>query len=165
VIWHNSTGNAKQRHPLGNPFFSSCDQGPSGVFKVSGTKMTNVVRLVPRDRLRQDAGPIAAIYRNLGVQSADQVVGRALTELQQAMATVAQLLRDGLWDDLPRQLRRVERMATHLGMVTFATIAADLRACLEADDPTALHAVWARLERAAERSLAADDGGWVQSGD
>jgi hypothetical protein len=127
--------------------------------------MTNVVRLAPRDRLRQDAGPIAAIYRNLGVQAADQVVGRALAELAQATATAAHQLRDGLWDDLPRQLRRVERMATHLGMVTFATVAADLRACLDDGDPTALHAVWARLERAAERSLSAEDGGWARSRD
>jgi hypothetical protein len=127
--------------------------------------MTNVVRLVPRDRLRQDAAPIAAIYRNLGAQAADQVVGRALAELSAATTTVAVQLRDGQWDDLPRQLRRVERMATHLGMLTFASVAGDLRACLDDGDETALHAVWARLERAAERSLAAEDGGWVQSGD
>lgn len=136
-----------------------------GLVEVSGTEMTNVVRLVPRDRLRQDAGPIASIYRNLGVQAADQVVGKALAELALATSAAAAQLRGGLWDDLPRQLRRVERMATHLGMVTFAAVASDLRACLDDGDETALHAVWARLERAAERSLAAEDGNWVQSGD
>ncbi len=127
--------------------------------------MDNVVRLQPRDRLRQDAGPIAAIYRNLGTQAADAVVGKALAELAAATAAVAAQLRDGLWDDLPRQLRRVERMATHLGMVTFAAVAGDLRGCLDDGDDTALHAVRARLERAAERSLSAEDGDWVRSGD
>ena len=34
----------------------------------------NVYRLRPNDRVRQDAEPIATIYRNLGTTSAEQVV-------------------------------------------------------------------------------------------
>jgi hypothetical protein len=35
-----------------------------------------VLALVPKERLRQDAEPIAAMYRNLGTQAAEQVVTR-----------------------------------------------------------------------------------------
>jgi hypothetical protein len=116
--------------------------------------MSNVVALCPRDRLRQDAGPIATIYRSLGTEAAEQVVTRALGELSLATAAVAAQMRDGEMTDLPRQLRRLQRMAEHLGMVTFATITGDLRLCVEGGDSTAIHAVWARLQRAADRSLA-----------
>jgi hypothetical protein len=116
--------------------------------------MSNVVALLPRDRLRQDAAPIAAIYRSLGTDAAEQVVTRALAELTLATAAISAQMRDGEVADLPRQLRRLQRMADHLGMVTFATITCDLRQCVEIGDGTATYAVWARLQRAAERSLA-----------
>jgi diphthamide synthase (EF-2-diphthine--ammonia ligase) len=59
-------------------------------------------------------------------------------------------------DELPQQLRRLQRMAQHLGMVSFAAIAGDARQCLDAADETGFAAVWARLLRVAERSLASD---------
>lgn len=115
-----------------------------------------VLSLVPKERLRQDAEPIAAIYRNLGTQAAEQVVTRALAELALMMAGVSRKVAAGEVDDLAHQLRRLQRMAQHLGMVSFAGIAADARACTEAADATGFAAVWARLLRVAERSLASD---------
>jgi hypothetical protein len=116
----------------------------------------NVVALRPKEHVRQDAEPIATIYRNLGTASAEQVVTRALGELALAMAGLAQQVRHSDLDDLDRQLRRLQRMAAHLGMVSLGHVAGDARVCLSRGDATAFAAVWARLMRVAERSLASD---------
>ncbi|OYU41499.1 MAG: hypothetical protein CFE33_04225 [Pseudorhodobacter sp. PARRP1] len=118
--------------------------------------MHNVVALRPKERVRQDAEPIATIYRNLGTSGAEQVVTRALGELALTMAGLATQVRAHELGDLTRQLRRLQRMAENLGMVSLGVVSGDLRACLDGADSTAFAAVWARLLRIAERSLASD---------
>ncbi len=116
----------------------------------------NVVMLRPRERVRQDAEPIATIYRNLGTTSAEQVVTRALAELALTMAGLTNQVRTHELTDVARQLRRLQRMSENLGMISLGLVAADARACLERADSTSFMAVWARLMRIAERSLAPD---------
>jgi len=116
----------------------------------------NVVMLRPDDRVRQDAEPIATIYRNLGAASAEQVVTRALTELALTMAGLASQVKAREMSDMDRQLRRLQRMSENLGMVSLGMIAGDVRQCLARSDVTSFTAVWARLLRVAERSLATD---------
>lgn len=118
----------------------------------------NVVALCPRDRVRQDAEPIALLYRNLGTASAEQVVTRALGELALSMAGMAAQVRAHDLADLTRQMRRLQRMAENLGLISLSEIAGDVRACLDRGDPTAFAAVWARLMRVAEQSLAGGAG-------
>ena len=118
--------------------------------------MDNVVALRPKERVRQDAEPIATIYRNLGTSSAEQVVTRALGELALTMSGLATQVRARDMGDLLRQLRRLQRMAENLGMVSLGVVAGDLRICLDRSDATAFAAVWARLLRIAERSLSSD---------
>ena len=116
----------------------------------------NVVMLRPNDHVKQDAEPIATIYRNLGAASAEQVVTRALTELALTMAGLASQMRAQELGDMDRQLRRLQRMSENLGLVSLASIAGDVRDCLGRNDVTSFAAVWARLLRVAERSLATD---------
>ena len=119
---------------------------------------TNVVALRPNDRVRQDAEPIATIYRNLGTTSAEQVVTRAVTELAVTMSGLAAQVQARDLANMTRQLRRLQRMSENLGLVSLGLIAADVSLCLERSDVTAFSAVWARLLRVAERSLSADRG-------
>ena len=116
----------------------------------------NVFVLRPNDRVKQDAEPIATIYRNLGAASAEQVVTRALTELALTMAGLASQVKAREMSDMDRQLRRLQRMSENLGMVSLGRIAGDVRDCLARSDATSFGAVWARLMRVAERSLATD---------
>ena len=118
--------------------------------------MNNVVALRPKERVRQDGEPIATMYRNLGTASAEQVVARALGELALTMSGLANQVRDHELGDLIRQSRRLQRMAENLGLISLGLVAADLRVCLDSKDVTAFAAVWARLLRIAERSLAHD---------
>lgn len=123
-----------------------------GEADMSGT----VTVLRPIERVRLDAAPIAAIYRNLGPGGAEQVVSRALGEVALTLAALAELVRHHDFADMDRQLRRLQRMSEHLGMMSLGAACTDLRACSTAGDPTAFAAVWARLLRVAERSLATD---------
>ncbi len=116
----------------------------------------NVVAMRPNDRMRQDAEPIATIYRNLGTVSAEQVVTRALAELALTMAGLAARVKVHDLTDLARQLRRLQRMSENLGLTSLGLVSADVRICLEQGDSTAFAAVWARLMRIAERSLSSD---------
>lgn len=116
----------------------------------------NVIMLRPKDQVKQDAEPIATIYRNLGAASAEQVVTRALTELALTMAGLASQVRAKEMTDMDRQLRRLQRMSENLGLISLAAIAGDVRQCLARSDVTSFGAVWARLLRVAERSLAMD---------
>lgn len=134
-----------------------------GVKKGCAMQGLNVVVLQPKDRIRHDAGPIATIYRNLDTGAADQVVTRALGELALTMAGLADRVRERDLADLSRQLRRLQRMAENLGMVTLSDVCLAVRDCLDRGESTAFAAVWARLLRVAERSLTADRG-WEETG-
>lgn len=112
----------------------------------------------PKERVRHDSEPIALIYRSMGTAAAEEVVTRALTELAMTMTGLADQVRQRERQDLTRQLRRLQRMAEQLGMVSLGQVSADIRGCLDQGDPTAFAAVWARLLRVAECSLAADKG-------
>ena len=123
-----------------------------------GNQMNNITALRPREVVRQDAEPIAAIYRNLGAPTADQMVTRALGELALTMAGIAAQVKAHELADLARQLTRLRRMAENLGLTSLGSVAEDVRVCLERADNTAFAAVWARLLRVAERSLAHEEG-------
>lgn len=123
-----------------------------------GNQMNKITALRPREVVRQDAEPIAAIYRNLGAPTAEQMVTRALGELALTMAGIAAQVKSHDLADLARQLRRLRRMAENLGLTSLGAVSDDVRICLERSDNTAFAAVWARLLRVAERSIAPDEG-------
>ena len=140
-----------------NLFFSTSVHAGLGCGTgVSDMTRTNVLVLRPIERVLQDAEPIATMYRNLGTSSAEQVVTRALGELALTMSGLAVQVRAHELGDLMRQLRRLQRMAENLGLVSLGLVAADVRHCLDSSDVTAFAAVWARLLRIAERSLSSD---------
>jgi hypothetical protein len=120
--------------------------------------MGKVTALRPREAVRQDAEAIAAIYRNLGAPTAEEMVTRALGELALTMAGIAAQVKAHELADLARQLTQLRRMAENVGLVSLGIVAGDARVCLQRADSTAFAAVWARLLRVAERSLAPDEG-------
>jgi hypothetical protein len=114
----------------------------------------NVVALRPNDRVCHDAEPITTICRNLGATTAERVVARALGEISQAVAGLAEQVKGHDLAEMPRPLRRLQLMAENLGLITLGVIAADLTQCITCQDVTAFCAVWARLVRVADDALA-----------
>lgn len=112
-----------------------------------------ILALQPKENPQQNIDHIAAIYRNLGSQAAEQVVARALGELAMMMTNLAQQVAAHDLADLMRRLRRLDQMADNLGLVTLSQVAQDLAICLDRGEATAFSAVWARLMRVAEMTL------------
>ena len=138
--------------------FSKKVQSGAGCVETWVSMMGEITTLRPREVVRQDVEAIAVIYRNLGAPVAEQMVTRALGELALTMAGIAEKVRAQELRDLARQLGRLGRLAADLGLLTLAMVAGDAKTCLERAESTAFSAVWARLLRVAERSLAADVG-------
>lgn len=124
----------------------------------TGEAMDRVAVLTPREAVRQNVEAIAEIYRNLGAPMAEQLVTKALGELALTMAGIVEKVRAQDLRDLSRQLTRLGRLADDIGLTTLGAVAADARTCLERADGTAFSAVWARLMRVAECSLAPEQG-------
>jgi hypothetical protein len=117
-----------------------------------------VVALRPQERVCQDSGPIALIYRNMGTVAAERAVSRALGDVAALVAGTAEQVRQRNLSDLERRLSRLRRLADEMGMVSLAAVAAHCAYCLAAGDATAFAAVWARLLRVAECTLEPDKG-------
>lgn len=144
--------------------FSSGRRRRVGAGVMEGTMMTAMIAaLRPKDRVRQDSEPIAMMYRTMGTQAAEEVVNRAISELTLTVSGLGVALRENGGVDLPRQLRRMQRMAEQLGLVSLGQVATDLRACMDGQDEVAFAAVWARMIRVAGVSLAAEEGALDQS--
>ena len=112
-----------------------------------------VVALRLKDQVCQDVKPIATICHNLGPVTAQKVVTRALGEISQTVAALADQVKAHDLAEMRRPLRRLQRMSESLGLVTLGLIAVDLTLCIDSQDVTAFAAVWARLLRVADMAL------------
>lgn len=120
-----------------------------------------VTHLCPRERVWLDPARIGALYAELGGAEVQALLDRAMGELA---AVHQDLTRQYALHDLTgfaRNLRRLRRIADHLGLTSVATVAGDVAQCLDCGDATALAATWARLSRSASQALA---GCWDSTG-
>jgi hypothetical protein len=113
----------------------------------------SVVILAPQERVASDMAPIDAIFDRLGPEPGAELISRAVTEMAGSLNALAGLVEAGDFASLPREARRLQRMAEGLGRASLARVAGDLGHCAACGDGTAFAAVWARLVRVAEQSL------------
>jgi hypothetical protein len=102
-------------------------------------------------RLNPDC--LVALYEALGEDGANQVVARAMRELN---ARLVELQHHAESDDLAaltRTARMLVKVAEQIGMMTFTCVAADVIAATEAGNSAARAATLARLQRIGDRSL------------
>jgi sugar phosphate isomerase/epimerase len=116
-----------------------------------------VMQLTPRERVWLDPSRIGILYAELGGAEVQALLDRAMVELGTVQRELAAQYAARDLEGFARNLRRVRRIAEHLGLTTLATVAGDVGRCLDAGDATALAATWARLARSARQALA---GGW-----
>ena len=116
-----------------------------------------VMELCPRERVWLDPARIGALYAQLGGVEVQALLDRAMTELALVRDELGHQFASRDLDGFARNLRRIRRIADHLGLTTLAGVAGDVLECLERADATALAATWARLARSADQALA---GAW-----
>jgi hypothetical protein len=102
-------------------------------------------------RLNPDC--LVSLYEELGEVGAEQVVARAMKDLN---ARLSEMQRHAEADDpdaLVRSARLLVKVAEQIGMTTFAVVAADVIETTAACNPVAQAATLARLLRIGDRSL------------
>ncbi|MDR5653282.1 hypothetical protein [Ruixingdingia sedimenti] len=120
-----------------------------------------VLDLCPRERIWLDPARIGALYAQFGGAEVQALLDRAMIELANVRHDLTRQYAGRELEGFARNLRRMRRIADHLGLTTLARVAEDVGACLDRGDATALAATWARLNRSAAQAIA---GGWDTAG-
>ncbi len=120
-----------------------------------------VARLVPRDPLRMDPGPLSRLYLDLGEQGAEDVIGRALEDLTRRLNRIDDAHRGCDFAAIGHESRRVRVIAEQIGLTEVAEVAAHVIDCAQLGNGMALGATLARLIRITDRCLTEI---WAQRG-
>jgi hypothetical protein len=100
-----------------------------------------------------DTTRITLLRKSLGDERTREIVDEVAFLLSDRMAMLAAALEQGELGDVRALSARLSAMSEQVGLETFARVARDLSACIDAGDTTAMAAVSARLARLAEESL------------
>lgn len=98
---------------------------------------------------------LVALYADLGEAGAEQVVVRAMEQLNARLTEIQRFVDIGDRAALIRSARLLIKVAEQIGMTTFARVAEDVVTTAENGDPVAEAATLARLMRIGDRSLSA----------
>lgn len=94
-----------------------------------------VMQLCPRERVWLDPARIGVLYAQMGGVEVQALLDRAMGELAGVRRDLARQYGARDLDGFARNLRRLRRIADHLGLTTLTCIAGDVDACLRAATP------------------------------
>lgn len=112
-----------------------------------------VTPLVPRDPLRIDPAPLAALFADLGEATAEEVVCRALDDLVRRLERIEDDLDCRVFSRLGDEARRMIAMSRQIGLTEVAMVAGHVAHAVQAGDGPALGATVARLGRIVDRAI------------
>lgn len=116
-----------------------------------------VVQLCPRERVCLDPARIGVLYAQLGGGEVQALLDRAMTELVDTREELAAQYMAHDHQGFLRSLRRLRRIADHLGLSTLTCVAGDVETCVKQRNEVSIAATWARLMRTIDKAL---DGTW-----
>jgi hypothetical protein len=102
-------------------------------------------------RLNPDC--LVALYEEMGENGAEQVVARAMRDLNGRLSEMQRYAEAGDADALIRSARFLIKVAEQIGMTTFAVVALDVIETAISGNTVAQAATLARLARIGDRSL------------
>ena len=118
--------------------------------------MSRVAVLKPVESLWLDPARLSEIYANHDALEAENLIGRALSELALLLTGLVRHYGQGDLVSFARDLGTLQMLVSALGMVGGAGCCGAVQDCLRSGDSTALAATWARLLRAGEQTMDAD---------
>lgn len=116
--------------------------------------MAQVLELQPRERVEIDGRLLDSLCRRLGVRWAESFVIEKVEEISDRLAEIDWQHRQGLAPDIRIGALRIARLSAEVGLVSLAQVARDLAHAAARGDLPAYRAVWERLVRIGDRSLA-----------
>lgn len=116
--------------------------------------MVQLLAFRPREGVLIDFASIAGLSRRLGPRGAEGFIGARVEEISDRLANIDWLLRHGDGAEVQADARRVADLSDEIGLESLARAARDLAAVAARGDSAAQAAVWARVVRIGDRSLA-----------
>lgn len=117
--------------------------------------MGDVVKITVSENIQLDQIRLGILYEQLGAQSAESVVYRAMEELAVRLSQCNTLWQSGNIIQLRKHARSLIAISEQIGMRHLARVAADVTACIDVRDDVATASTLSRMLRIGERSLSA----------
>lgn len=116
--------------------------------------MTYVLEFRPSERIVIDAAKLETLFRRLGDRGAEALVMQTVEAISDKLAEVDSLVRRGALAEIAPLSQQVSRLSGDIGLTSLARVSRDMGIAATRGDMVAYHAVWERLVRIGDRSLA-----------
>lgn len=107
-----------------------------------------------RERVVIDTTRLDELFQQLGPREAESYVMDRVEEISEHLADFEWQYRQGSLATIAREARVVSKLASDIGLTSLARVVRDLGVSATQDDMVAFRAVWQRLVRIGDRSLA-----------
>ena len=116
--------------------------------------MSRVYEMRPSERIVIDTATLDALFQRLGYRGAEARVMQAVEEISDSLVEVEARVRKGQMAGVVPQAQRVSRLSAEIGLTSLARVSRDMGIAAQRRDLVAFRAVWERLVRIGDRSLA-----------
>lgn len=113
-----------------------------------------VCEFKPVERIIVDMSAVNDLFNALGDRAAEETVMERVESISDQLAEIDGLLRDGPLANVAPIAQQVSQLCLDIGLVTLARVSRDMAVTARQEDPVASRAVWERLVRIGDRSLA-----------
>jgi hypothetical protein len=116
--------------------------------------VAQVLELHPSERVVIDTQRLDVLCRRMGSRAAEAYVIEKVEEISDRLADIDWLHRQGLSSEIHTGAQRISRLSAEIGLISLSRVAQDLAGASGRNDMPAYRAVWERLVRIGDRSLA-----------
>lgn len=113
-----------------------------------------VAQMSQAERILMDSDWLADLVRRRGAARAEGFVADRVEEISDRLGRIDACHRAGAYEKVAPDAQRVSQLSAELGLTSLARVARDLRVVSTRGDAVAYQAVWERLVRIGDRSLA-----------
>ncbi|MEP5152440.1 hypothetical protein [Planktotalea sp.] len=117
--------------------------------------MEQLITFMSNELVRLDSERLELLYNQLGEDSADNVLCRAMEELAVRVKQSEKLYGAKNTMELRKTVNSLTAIADQVGLQALAQVAQDVVNCIDAADSVALSATFSRLIRCSDQSLTA----------
>lgn len=116
--------------------------------------VTLVYEIRPSERVVIDSAALDELFRRLGERGAEALVMESVESISDLLAEVDAHMRKGELDKISPKAKQVSRLSVAIGLTSLARVSRDMGISASKGDMVAYRAVWERLVRIGDRSLA-----------
>lgn len=116
--------------------------------------MSIVRELAPQERIVIDTRRLAQLFQRLGDRGAEAYVMDTVESITDRLAEIEWQYRHGTMAEIAPRAQEVSRQCHEIGLTSLARVSRDLGVAAVAVDAVAFRAIWERLVRIGDRSLA-----------